>query len=130
MPEQKPPAVGSAREQAEALFKTPAKPATEEDAAKQAALASCAGEPRAAESRATGAGSPHADQATQVWRNAINWRCEPCHRRGAMPPAADNATWKEEHTFNAADAILASPGLKAVYAAAIKDGCAVTDAAP
>jgi hypothetical protein len=129
MPEQKPPAVSSARKQAEALFKTPAKPTTEEDAAKQAALANR--ERQKAERQALEASTPtKLRKFVETLSNGAVSRIAYVTVAAAMPPAADHATWKEDHTFNAADAILASPGLKAVYAAAIKDGCALTNGPP
>jgi hypothetical protein len=128
MPEQKPPVVGSVREQAEALFKMSAKLATEEDATKQAALANR--ERQKAERQALEARTPtKLRKFVETLSTGAVSRIAYVTVAAAMPPAADHATWKEDHTFNAADAILASPGLKAVYAAAIKDGCAVTDGA-
>lgn len=44
-----------------------------------------------------------------------------------MPDATHGSEWKEDEAFNAAEAILADPGLKTVYSAAIKDGCAILD---
>ncbi|QDM18186.1 hypothetical protein [Tardiphaga sp. vice278] len=46
-----------------------------------------------------------------------------------MPDAADGCDWKEDTSFNAAEAILQNPNLKTLYSTAIKDGCAVTDPA-
>ena len=48
----------------------------------------------------------------------------------ALPTSLAAADWREDPTFNAAEAVLADPGLKTVYKTAIEKGCAVvTDAA-
>ena len=46
----------------------------------------------------------------------------------ALPDARPDSEWTEDGTFQAADAILADPGLKAVYKAAIENGCAIVAA--
>lgn len=45
----------------------------------------------------------------------------------AMPDAANGAEWREDPTFNVADAILGDPGLKRVLTAAIDAGCVVVE---
>jgi hypothetical protein len=44
-----------------------------------------------------------------------------------MPAPADGAKWVEQIDFNAADAILSDPNLKATYQTAIVTGCAVSE---
>ena len=43
----------------------------------------------------------------------------------ALPESAPDAEWTEDPTFQAADAILADPGLKAAYKAALQNGFAI-----
>ena len=45
----------------------------------------------------------------------------------AMPIPSTGAEWAEDKHFNAANEILAQPMLKAIFTAALKDGCAITD---
>jgi hypothetical protein len=46
----------------------------------------------------------------------------------ALPEALANAEWTEDQSFRAADALLADPGLKAVYQMALEKGCAIVTA--
>ena len=46
----------------------------------------------------------------------------------ALPEAIPDAEWTEDPTFNAAEAVLADPGLKTVYKTAIERGCAIVTA--
>lgn len=49
----------------------------------------------------------------------------------ALPEPLADAEWTEDPTFQPADAVLADPGLKAVYKTAIEKGCAIlTSPAP
>lgn len=128
MSQQKPPTGRSARERAEALFQAPPMPASVDDAAKLAAMANR--ERQKAERLALEARTPtKLRKFVETLSNGTVGRAAYVTIAAAMPPAADHTTWKEDLAFNAATAILASPSLKTVYAAAIKDGCAVTGAA-
>lgn len=128
MTQQKTPAAGSAREQAEALFKIPAKPATGESDEKVAAFANR--DRLKAERLAREGHTPtKLRKFVETLSNGVAGRVAYVTVAAAMSPAAELATWKEDFTFNAAEAILAAPDLKAVYAAAIKDGCALVQPA-
>ena len=43
----------------------------------------------------------------------------------SLPDSLGDAEWTEDPTFKPADAVLADPGLKAVYKTAIEKGCAI-----
>ncbi len=47
--------------------------------------------------------------------------------QSAMPNPFSGAEWAEDKHFNAANEILARPTLKAIFATALKRGCAVTE---
>ncbi|CAN5491543.1 hypothetical protein BH11PSE4_BH11PSE4_42830 [soil metagenome] len=127
MSEQKPSAGLSARERAEAYFTKPVVAGKTTEAEPSALLNR---ERQKAERLALEARTPtKLRKFVETLSTGAVGRAAYVTLAAAMPPAADNATWKEDLAFNAATAILASPGLKMVYAAAIKDGCAVTDPA-
>ena len=44
---------------------------------------------------------------------------------GALPETLPDAEWSEDPDFHAGDALLAEPGLKAVYQMALEKGCAL-----
>jgi hypothetical protein len=48
----------------------------------------------------------------------------------ALQAAATDAEWTQDPSFNAADAVLADPGLKSVYETALEKGCAILAAPP
>ena len=43
-------------------------------------------------------------------------------RPETLPPAEAGFEWRDDETFNAAEAILDEPSLKAIFSAAIKNG--------
>lgn len=125
MSDQKPPAGGSARERAEALFKKPAATVPPTGAEQPTLLNR---ERQKAERLAQEARTPtKLRKFIETLSNGTVGRAAYVTIAAAMPPAVDRAAWKEDLAFNAADAILASPDLKAVYSAAIKSGCAMVD---
>jgi hypothetical protein len=46
-------------------------------------------------------------------------------REDALPDAKSGAKWTEDKKFNAAEALLSDPGLKAIFKKALADGCMI-----
>jgi hypothetical protein len=46
-------------------------------------------------------------------------------REDALPDAKSGAKWTEDKKFNAADALLSDPDLKAIFKKALADGCTI-----
>ena len=49
---------------------------------------------------------------------------------GRLPEAREAAEWSADPDFHAGDALLADPGLKAVYKMALEKGCALVTTTP
>ena len=43
----------------------------------------------------------------------------------SLPPAAEGMDWQKIDTFSAADEVFSDPSLKAIFKAAIENGCAL-----
>ena len=48
----------------------------------------------------------------------------------ALPESLPDAEWTEDPSFRAGDALLAEPGLKAVYKMALDNGCSLVTTTP